>query len=80
MEPLELPDGTKVMPLDQETFKAVSEEIEKVLDKHNARYLPVIERVDSIVESRQTAKLFLVKKQAVTDKPNNDNAEETTTK
>lgn len=62
MEKIKLTDGTELEPLSKEDKEALELELKTVLDKYNAMYLPVIRKIETLQEIKQTASLFLLRK------------------
>jgi len=58
---IKLTDGTELTTLEPVEKEALEKEIAAVLDKYNAKYLPVIKKVETLQEITQTAGLFLLK-------------------
>lgn len=62
IQTIKLADGTELIPLEKEEKAKLEEEINAVLKKYNAAYLPVIKEEKSITNISQSAALFLLKK------------------
>ena len=60
-ETIKLVDGTELIPLEQKEKEAIETEINEVLKKYNATYLPVIKKESSITHETTKASLFLFK-------------------
>ncbi len=56
-----LTDGTQLIPLQLEEKEKLEAEIQEVLTKYNAKYLPVIQEEKTLTQSTQRAGLFLLK-------------------
>lgn len=73
---IKLPDGTELVAFDKETMAKLETEINEVLSKYEATYLPVIKKFEALSEHRMEAALYLLK----VIKPNKEDERETTTK
>jgi hypothetical protein len=56
-----LTDGTQLIPLRPEEKGKLEAEIQEVLTKYSAKYLPVIQEEKTLTQSTQRAALFLLK-------------------